>query len=116
MWENTYLLLDMTFNWSTVYFNSRSVLADAVDDAIQDLQLSWLKSKHIESNIEDNIACGVLHYSFKVVLLLEMVLQNVNDVSKLFCALADEKLVDSIRRGIISNDFNRQLRAKMIVD
>ena len=94
MW--TYLLLDVTFDWSTVYLDSRSIFTDAMHNSVQDLRLSWLESNDIESHVEDDIACGVLNYSFKIILLLKMVLPDVNDVAKLFCALSNEKLVDSL--------------------
>ena len=74
--------------------NFDSLFVDAVDHAVKDLVIDWLECDDVKPSLENDISGRILHNSFEVVLVVQMVLPNVNDVTKFLSTLTDEELVD----------------------
>ena len=55
-------LLHVALDGSTVYFDA--LFVDRLDNAIQNLLVTWFECDYVKSNIEDDISSGVLYNTF----------------------------------------------------
>ena len=75
-------------------------LVDCADHSIQDLLLKWFESDCIKSDVENDITSCVLDHTLKIILAflaVQVILVNVDDITKLLSALPNEQLVQPIR-------------------
>ena len=91
----TYLLLNMTLlHWAGVYLDA--IFVHVVYFTIQNLVLARLERNYIKTNVKDDIASGVLHNAFQIIVFcIEVIPNDLNYVAELFRALTDELLVNS---------------------
>lgn len=108
----TYIFLDVALHGTRVNFNA--VFVDGVDHSIENVSLAWFEGDHVESHVEDNVACRILHHALQVIVLcIQVVSDDIDNVPKLLGTHTDKLLVYPIK-GSSQNEQSRKLDSSQV--
>ena len=89
----TYADFNVALDWSRMNFDTWAIFVDWVDNSVKDFFVKWFERDHIELDTENNVAWGVLDDTLEIS-FFDVIVEDINDIPKLFSAWADKLLVD----------------------
>ena len=89
----TYADFNVALDWSRMNFDTWAIFVDWVDNSVKDFFVEWFERDHIELDTENNVAWCVLDDTLEIS-FFDVIVEDINDIPKLFSAWADKLLVD----------------------
>ena len=91
----TYADFNVALDWSRMNFDTWAIFVDWVDNSVKDFFVKWFERDHIELDTENNVAWCVLDDTLEIS-FFDVIVEDINDIPKLFSAWADKLLVDPL--------------------